>query len=287
MRLKKLILLFIILFSFFWPKDSFCLDGAFENKLTSLKWIAYAPTNFNPAKRGYPDEMSIRDDLAVLKNAGFNGIVTYGAQNSLASVPKIARELGFSGVIMGIWSLGNKSENDNAIRQKAYVDAYCVGNEGYKVRYDINILRNAIKFIKTETAKPVATSEQIDDYFFDRDLIEAGDWLFPIAHPFVMGIDKPKFAVSWVQDRFQSFKKHLDKDIPILFKEAGYPTGGASGANEDAQELFFSLLEKTDLPFVYFEAFDQPWKPHLGCEPYWGLFDRNRNPKKFIRNRIK
>jgi exo-beta-1,3-glucanase (GH17 family) len=286
LRLKKLILLFILL-GFFWPRDCFSLDRSFKNKLAHLKWVAYAPTNFNPQKRRYPDEISIRADLTVLKNAGFNGIVTYGAQNSLAQIPRIAREVGFSGVIMGIWSLGNKYENDDAIRQKDYVDGYCAGNEGYKVRYDIDILRKAIKFIKAETGKPVTTSEQINDYFFDRDLIEAGDWLFPIAHPFVMGIDKPKFAVSWIQDRFRSLKKSLGKDIPILLKESGHPTGGAPGANEDAQELFFSLLERTDVPFVYFEAFDQSWKGQLHCEPYWGLFDVNRNPKKFIKNGIK
>jgi hypothetical protein len=31
--------------------------------------------------------------------------------------------------------------------------------------------------------------------------------------------------------------------------------------------------------FVYFEAFDQPWKTHLPIEPHWGLFRSDRSPK--------
>jgi hypothetical protein len=31
--------------------------------------------------------------------------------------------------------------------------------------------------------------------------------------------------------------------------------------------------------FVYFEAFDQPWKTHLPIEPHWGIFNSDRSPK--------
>ena len=31
--------------------------------------------------------------------------------------------------------------------------------------------------------------------------------------------------------------------------------------------------------FSYFEAFDQPWKNTMPVEPYWGLFDKDRQPK--------
>src|SRR5205823_9481233 len=36
---------------------------------------------------------------------------------------------------------------------------------------------------------------------------------------------------------------------------------------------------QTDVRFVYFEAFDQPWKTHLPVEPHWGIFRSDRTPK--------
>jgi len=49
--------------------------------------------------------------------------------------------------------------------------------------------------------------------------------------------------------------------------------------SEAAQEKYYVELAKTDIRFVYFEAFDQPWKTHLPIEPHWGIFASDRTPK--------
>ena len=41
-------------------------SDTFEDKLTSICWVAYAPTNFNPIQGIFPDIDSVREDLKVL-----------------------------------------------------------------------------------------------------------------------------------------------------------------------------------------------------------------------------
>src|SRR5207249_4221348 len=63
----------------------------------------------------------------------------------------------------------------------------------------------------------------------------------------------------------------------------GLPTAGAAGLDEEVQAAFFSCVEKADLPFVFFEAFDQPWKTALPVEPHWGLFRADGMPKAWAK----
>jgi hypothetical protein len=78
-------------------------NTALETRLYNIRWVAYAPTNFNPtaAPPILPSDDSIRADLEVLKAAGFTGLVTYGAH--LAVTPRIAEEAGFQGLLLGVW----------------------------------------------------------------------------------------------------------------------------------------------------------------------------------------
>lgn len=105
----------VILCMFSWCGQTFGLNDEFVRKIDSLKWITYAPTNFNPLKKIYPSGESIAQDLKLLFDAGFNAVITYGSQETLADIPRIAREAGFQGVIMGIWDFKDQKELDNAI----------------------------------------------------------------------------------------------------------------------------------------------------------------------------
>ncbi len=282
---KALALFFIsgIIFS----AHIFGMDEEFARKLNTLRWVAYAPTNFDPGANQYPDRASIEKDLKRLLKAGFSGVITYGANNTLADIPRIAKKAGFQAVIMGIWSILDKQEMAGAVNAARYVDGYCAGNEGllYK-RYTINELNAAIGYLKERTGKPVATSEQIGDYQ-ERLILEAGDWVFPNVHPGLRSIKSPKESADWVKARYASLKSAatlLNK--PVLLKEAGYPTAGGELASEDNQRVFFKLLELTGVRFAYFEAFDQAWKRLFPIEPHWGLFDKTRRPKRFIAEKI-
>jgi len=63
------------------------------------------------------------------------------------------------------------------------VDAYCVGNEGYKSRYPPKLLRKKIKVIRKRTGKLVTTTEEIEDYYFKKDLAKISDFILCNAHP--------------------------------------------------------------------------------------------------------
>src|SRR4051812_48426416 len=54
-------------------------QAALQTKLSSVRWVAYAPTNFNPTVSPpiIPPDASIQADLQALKDAGFDGLVTY------------------------------------------------------------------------------------------------------------------------------------------------------------------------------------------------------------------
>jgi hypothetical protein len=67
------------------------------------RWIAYSPTGYFPAESPpvLPRRESLRADLRVLREAGFTGIVTYGA--AIPSIPEIAHDLGFHAMLLGIW----------------------------------------------------------------------------------------------------------------------------------------------------------------------------------------
>jgi exo-beta-1,3-glucanase (GH17 family) len=280
-KINKISFILILLASLY-AKSAFCgVSEEFKEKVKNLKWVAYAPTHFDPTRDVYPSEDSLRGDLALLYQYGFNGIVTYGAQETLAKIPRLAVEAGFRGVIMGIWDIENREEMMNAILASEYVDGYCLGNEGLNCRYDLDSLNSVISNIKESTHKPATTTEQIFDYANDN-VFSIGDWIFPNIHPFLSKVRQPKEAADWIEKHYQRLKKHCPTDKIILFKETGYPTAGDPQATESNQMEFFLNLEKIGIPYVYFEAFDQRWKTDLSVEPHWGLFYANRKPKKYI-----
>jgi exo-beta-1,3-glucanase (GH17 family) len=255
-----------------------------KRKLSELCWIAYAPTNFNPDKRLYPSTVDIRQDLQFLYNMGFKGLVTYGADNILAEVPRLAKEVGFEGVIMGIWDPSNIIENNNAIKAVTYVDGYTVGNEGFNApqhnpTYDYDILKDAIDKLRKATKKPVATTEEIDDYYADPRLVELGDWIFPNVHPYWHGIKEPEAAVAWTVEQYNRLAKH-NKFVSL--KEVGFPTEGDTEVSEERQAEYYQQLQETGVKFIHFEAFDGPWKTWEPVEPHWGLFRNDRSVKKVV-----
>lgn len=279
MKTIRGIALFLLIFSCY--GNVFGLGEDFVHKLNYLKWIAFAPTNFNPLNGTYPSAASIEKDLNILRDAGFTGIITYGSDNTLAVIPEIAKNMGFQGVIMGIWDIRDPREKDNALAMAGYVDGYCMGNEGLSIRYEVDELKKAIDELRDKSRLPVTTSEEINDYA-KQYVVELGDWVFPNVHPYFSNVTQPAKAASWIRKYYKILKRAAGADKPILFKEVSLPTKGDDRCNERNQRDFFILMEFSEVKFAYFEAFDQPWKAHSPVEPHWGLFDKKRRPKKFI-----
>lgn len=254
----------------------------------SASVVAYNPPGLSPANQsGLLPAADIERDLRLLRGAGFDGLVTYSGMGVVGSAPEWARRQGFTGmVVMGIWDPSSAEEWRNALAQAAFVDGYCVGNEGLGVRYSVQQLDHRMTELRRLTGRPVTTSEPIQHYFKGRYrdwLRKHSDWLFPIAHPYWAEQVNPKSAVDWIIAQHDLLVAESGR--PAMLKEAGVPTAGMVGYGEQAQVDFFALLRRSRVAFVYFEAFDQPWKGDARrheAESHWGLFRSDGTPKAAV-----
>lgn len=250
-------------------------------KVSTIVWVGYSPPKADPTRGIEATAESMREDLNLLHKAGFTGLVTYSSSGILGrELPKFAQTAGFQGLIIGIWDPSSQTEIAAAkeAAKNPIVLGFCVGNEGLRRRYQMPALAAAIQDIRKTTNKPVTTTEIIEEYS-DEDLLRLGDWVFPNAHPFFHNQLAPDAAVRWTKAAYDDLKRRSDR--LVIFKEVGLPTAGDSKRklSEAAQEEYYLELARTDVRYVYFEAFDQPWKTHLPIEPHWGIFRSDRTPK--------
>jgi len=261
-------------------------NDTWQETASQVVWVAYSPPSANPNRGIEATPEAIREDLEVLGKAKLTGLVTYGCSGVMGrEFPGIAQEAGFKGLIMGIWDPSSQQEIAAAVAaaKNPIVLGYCVGNEGLaekgqKGRYTLEQLTAVMQSLRTRTGKPVTTAEQYGDYSDER-LLRLGDWMFPTVHPYFYHVREPLAAVKWTKAAYDDLKKRSGRFV--LLKEVGLPTAGDEEGkmSEAAQEKYYTELAKTDVKFVYFEGFDQPWKTHLPIEPHWGIFNADRTPK--------
>ena len=258
-------------------------------------WITYTPSTFDPTTTpiAWPTLQDLRADLTTLREAGFKGLVTYrsffadsDAENQALELPRIAQDLGFEGLILGVWNPESKVELQAAEKagRSSIVLGYTIGNEGLDHRYNLATLSQAMNQVRAATGKPVTTTEEAKDYFLNPKLQAVGDWIFPNVHPYFAGLRDPEKAVSWTVEMYDRFMATFQK--PVVFKEVGLPTGGDPQVSEVKQQRYYQLLRKTQVNYVVFTGFDLPWKrssrpqlPGQDPEPYWGVFGNDRQPK--------
>lgn len=236
----------------------------------------------------------------MLRAAGFDGLVTYGSNyadprnpGQQLDIPRLAQEVGFAGMIVGIWNPSDETELNTAEQASRYpvVRGYCVGNEGLDERYNLKTLTEAMSRIRQNTGKPVSTTEQANDYYENSPLWTISDWIFPNVHPYFAKRREPMEAVAWTADIFKTLDAVSDK--PLIFKEVGLPTAGDVDVSEANQAQYYQSLRKTPVIYVVFEAFDAPWKhlvpPKLNDtsaapdpEPHWGIFTSDRKAKAVV-----
>ena len=278
-RLRFLVVAFLGFSCSAFPADS--APEAWQQKVSSMVWVAYFPTNANPVTGLDPERVSVQADLALLRKAGFTGLLTYGSSGMIGrELPALAQAAGFRGMIVGVWD--PKSAQEMVVAKEAgknpIVSGYCVGNEGLGQRYNIKELSAAMQELRDATSKPTTTAEQLDDYS-DPEMQQLGDWIFPTVHPYFHHQLDPEDAVDWTVRAYVRLKRKSGRFV--WFKEVGLPTAGSKTENlsEANQNLYYAALAKTEVRFVYFEAFDLPWKNHPPVEPHWGIFHADRSPK--------
>jgi exo-beta-1,3-glucanase (GH17 family) len=248
-----------------------------------LCWVAYSPTQYDPSVGRDPLKSSLRDDLRVLYDSGFRGVITYGATGILDRIPQLAKEIGFEQVVMGVWNPLDADELARAIAAAQFVDGYIIGNEGLgDGRYAFDDLRQAMEQVRAATNRPVATTERPEEYYGVDGLLDLGDWLAPTVHPYWHAVKEPAQAAAWTAQQFADLRAEVRPDRVVQFKEVGLPTEGDPEVSETAQAAYYQALRKSEVVFAYFEAFDQSWKsgtPESAVGPHWGLFRSDRSPK--------
>ena len=264
-------------------------SGAVPGALLACRnWIAFAPPRpFNPNANIYPSEAQLRTSLAQLHAEGWRGLVTYSLDGTLQHVPRIAKEVGFTSVIAGLFWFDDAQlgrERTAALAQRPYIDAYVLGNEGvHHARYTRQRLTTEIQRLKSDTGRPVATTETVLQYQNDPALAGLGDWIFPnVQFWFDASIRTPSLAVDSVRVQLGIIQA-LAPGRTVVVKEAWWPTAAESAATQANQTEFFRQLAGTPTTFVFGEAYDQFWKSEpLAQGPAWGLHSDIATPKNAI-----
>ncbi len=258
------------------PQDA----GKLEHIVSEARWVAYAPTNYNPetSPQIIPADASILEDLRTLRKAGCSGLVTYGA--SLPAIVIQAENAQFRAMLLGIWDPADQNELKAAIEsaRRDIVVGIIVGNEGLMTkRYGLETLHKAMEAVRRATGKPVSTTEIIESFYTKPELAEWSDFVTINAHPYFHGHRDPGSALRWTVAAWERFKQ-LGLTKPTIFKEVGLPTNGSPELSEAAQAEYYRGLLSSRVHFVFFEGFDVLFK-HGDVEKSWGLFHADRSPK--------
>jgi hypothetical protein len=229
----------------------------------------------------YPSPEEIRKDLAMIKAAGFSGVLTTSSDKGMMVVPHLAQDMGLH-VIMGVWSTDH-AELERAVHARRFVDAYSVGNAQVLEGFPIETLEAAVDYVKRRTHRPVAVSDLPNRY--GPRLAALGDWLFPDAHLTLR--DRPDIFPRVDLDRdVELFMKSTQAmaaqartlDRPLVFKNVAYPYDGLASASRAAQAEFYRRIlyhlndaqqgHVTRASIIAQGAFDAPWKLGVPFEPW-------------------
>lgn len=276
--------------------------------------IAYGPHRAGQSPDGaQPSDAELAEDLEILA-AHWSMIRVYGASDTTERILDRIRERRLPlRVMLGAWvgaedapsdREANEHEISRAIRlANAYPDvvgAVCVGNETQVFWSDHRVpsarLVELLRRVRHEVAQPVTTA---DDYnFWNRPESEAvaREVDFLVLHAYAMWNRQTlDDAVAWTAQQVDAIRAAHPALVVVLgetgWASAMHPSGdaarqiiGAAGEAEQASfhRRFTEWAARIELPYFFFEAFDEPWKggPHPDeVEKHWGLFRLDRTPK--------
>ncbi|MCA8995755.1 MAG: hypothetical protein KDA80_02190, partial [Planctomycetaceae bacterium] len=251
-----------------------------ERIIQDNQWISYTSayywpddlqeTTGHPGHR--PTEAEIRQELEVLRSAGFTGVLLHECRDP--SVARLAKELGFRAVIQGIRVADpsnfeadeTQRQISNAIAASEDVDGYILG-EFMAREVDWSGLTAELARIRWKTGKPITASFLNEDYLGVRgeQMLEIADFTVrSLSRPFNEQSASVDAAVEKVEDAVMSFQHDTR---PGLLSTVFWPTGGGAAFNEDQQYEFFRRVKRLYRPrgvaLCYYSSSDRPWARRL------------------------
>lgn len=264
-----------------------------------LYGICYGPyrAGQSPELGIHPSRDEICEDMNILDDFT-SQVRIYTARDIATDVIQLAVERGIS-VTLGAWIDADYATNDLEIaslisltNQYTNVTAVVVGNEQLLFstvpKYK---LISYIEQVQQAVSVPVSTAEpwSIWSNPANQDLVDAVDYLLVHIHPLWENVSSSD-AVDYVAQKYNEVRTQYP-DKPFIIGETGWPSAGSDvgdahpGLVEQQQfvEGFAAWAADNDVQYLYFEAFDEPWKcKYSDKECHWGLFTEERWPKPAI-----
>jgi exo-beta-1,3-glucanase (GH17 family) len=274
------------------------------------KGICYSGyrTGQSPITKIYPTYEQVLEDLLILKG---DQKLPFKVMLGIEPKGEISNPNCSWG---GIHSAGeiaqNRKENIRQIDEfallcnqyKDIVFAASVGNEStsdwHPNMMDAHTLAEHVRILKTKIRQKVTFCEGA--YFWKtkgQELAAVVDLICIHSYPLwaQKGLDEA-LGIN-IFDYEENQKAYPGKEI--IFTEFGWTTQSndkmkKSDVSEANQAIYLAQAEKWSeanrVPMFVFEAFDEPWKGSsdpLEPEKHWGLYNVDRTPKLYMKNRKK
>jgi exo-beta-1,3-glucanase (GH17 family) len=294
------LIFFLILLIFFY---SGCCQKQIDNDntkvFTKYYGFCYSPfrDNENPDLGIFPTIEELYQDLPFV--AKFTErIRIYGNSNTLGEIAAISDHYGLE-CYAGAWISKDTTANDLEINgllrianlKLKTLKGLIVGNEVI-LRNDMNVhdLSMLIKKLNDSTDIPIGTAETWSVLEQNPEIVTYADFILVHIHPYWDAIDVEKAAEKVANKYFEI--KQLFPNKLVIIGETGWPSNGETFGDaipsEENQKKFFeqfiTLAKEQDIPYFYFDVFDEGWKGMNEGEigENWGLFKSNGTLKPFL-----
>jgi exo-beta-1,3-glucanase (GH17 family) len=241
------------------------------------------------------EEAQIRARLAVIEPY-VRWIRSFSCTEGHELIPAIAKEKGLK-TMVGVWLDDDREHNEleleNALRiaKDGHADILAVGNE-VLLRGELTEDELLDYIRRAKEGAPGVDVGYVDAYFEFVDhprITDACDVLLANCYPFWEGCPA-EHALLYMKDMYRRVES-IANGKRVIVSETGWPNiGSAEGAAipsfENAIKYFVDTCrwaEDEGIEIFYFSSFDESWK--VGAEgdvgAYWGLWDKDGNPKYF------
>jgi exo-beta-1,3-glucanase (GH17 family) len=268
----------------------------FADKFAGLCYGPYRD-NESPDYGVQPTVTELSEDFSLVKNLT-SQIRTYGAADNLEQIPILCQQSGID-CYAGAWLSTYPCENERQIegliqiagQNLSHLKGLIVGSE-VLLRNDLTEqeLIDYVTRVKDSTNLPVATGEIWADWLQHPQLAQAVDILFVHIYPYWDGITVEDGA-DYALEKWNELKARYP-DKAMVIGETGWPSegeirGDAIPSDENQRRYisdFVAMAGSNNIPYFYFEVFDEKWKGPLEAEAgsHWGLYYSNGSLKPLL-----